>query len=424
MSVIKIFTFNDRKEVIYFTVSFFLWPFGALIGSIKNWSKPWAVNFFWLFCVFFGFTFIIAQEGLVSADSIRYAQLLSVYAHSEMSFRELIRSFFSESSGNLDILHPLITFLVSRFTINPSILLAVFGSIFGYFYSRNIWYLLNRIDENKNFVFILLILTYALLNPIWNINGFRMWTAAQIFLFGLLPFLIEGRLKSLVWVLISVFMHFSFLFPLTIVMLFLIFNNKSAIYLIFFLITSFIKELDLQSVRSLLTFLPDIFQTKVISYTNSDYAELVKLNDQEYNWYIKYAGKVVEWVIYTQVIISYFFCKNFFSKRKDLLTLFCFSLLLYGFANISSLVPSGGRFIYLADTFMFAFFILSFPLFSTIKIYKTITRLMIPFLLLFCIVAIRVGMDYYGLMTIIGNPFVASIMKVNNPLIEIVKNLL
>jgi len=105
------------------------------------------------------------------------------------------------------------------------------------------------------------------------------------------------------------------------------------------------------------------------------------------------------------------------------MTLFCYSLLLYGFANIFSLVPSGGRFIILANTFMFAFFIIFITTFPKIRGLLLIKVLSIPLLLLFCIVEIREGTDFFGLMTIFGNPFLAALYTDTVPLIMGIKRL-
>lgn len=80
--------------------------------------------------------------------------------------------------------------------------------------------------------------------------------------------------------------------------------------------------------------------------------------------------------------------------------------------------------IIVANTFMFSFFVIFFSRYHgnrNLTILKTLT---IPLLLLFCVVSLRTGMDYYGLMTIIGNPLLAVIYAEAVPLIEQIKGLL
>jgi hypothetical protein len=401
---------------------FFIWPLATLYLSFRNYKQVWSKNILWLFCIFFGYTFIIAGEG--GADSDRYASLFIQYAQSEFSLKELWQSFYTESSNVIDIASPLITFLVSRFTNNSVILFAIFGFIFGYFYSRNIWYILDRINASLSGFVILLTVTFALLNPIWNINGFRFNAAAQIFLFGTLPYLFEGNSKKLIWSVASVFVHFSFLYPIVTLFIFIFLGNRLNIYLGFFIITTFIKELNLEAVQSVLTFLPDIFQSRVSIYTNNEYAEAVMTGEQSLNWYLPLSYQGMKWVNYLLTFFIYFFCRKIFYNKQGLMTLFCYSLLLYGFANIFSLIPSGGRFIIVASTFIYAFFILFLATFTKIRGVSLVETLSSPLLILYCLIAIRAGMDYFGLTTIFGNPLVAAIYYDTVPLIEGIKNLL
>jgi len=417
----KILRVDDKSNEARYYLSFFLWPFGLMLASFKHWDRPWSKNVFWLFCIFFGFTFIIAEEG--GADSDRYAQLFLQYAHSNPSLKELLNSFYSESSNYVDIAQPLITYIVSRLTHNPSILFGIFGLIFGYFYSRNIWLVLNKIKGNFSTIVILYIVTFILINPIWNINMFRMWTASQIFIYGTLLYLLEGKKKSLIWSGVSVLFHFSFLFPCTILFLFILLKNRLNVYLFFFIITSFINELNLQSLQSSLSFLPAAFQFRVGSYTDIEYAEEISLQTQSLNWYVPLSSKALTWAAYIMVLFTYLNYRIILKERRDLMTLLCFSLLLYGFANIFSLVPSGDRFLTVANSFMFAFLMIFISDATKTNGLVFAKVLSVPFLLLFCIVAIRVGMDFYGLITIFGNPIFAVINTDNVQLITGVKNL-
>jgi hypothetical protein len=62
-----------------------------------------------------------------------------------------------------------------------------------YFYSRNIWLLINSsVGIIKQFS-IVLIITLALIMPFWTIVGFRFNTAFHIFLFGLLNYYIHNK---------------------------------------------------------------------------------------------------------------------------------------------------------------------------------------------------------------------------------------
>jgi hypothetical protein len=412
---------NSSKEVLYY-LSFFIWPLGTLLASFKHWDKTWTKNIFWFFCVFFGLTFIIGKDD--GPDSYYYATLFTQYSQSDLSILGILKSFLSENSGSVDIAATIIIFLASRISHNPQSLFIIFGLIFGYFYSRNIWYVLGHIKSKIDVSILLFIITLALFNPIWNIGNFRFWVAAQIFVFGTLPYLLEGNIKRLFWVGVSVLFHFSFLFASGILLMFILFKNRINIYITFFLLTSFIKELDLQSIQNLLSFLPEVFQPRISAYTNLDYAESINILLQSNNWYLAFSSEVIGWSIYLIVFYINFFCRTILKNRKDLMTLFCFSLLLVGFSNIFSHIPSGDRFLLVSNVYMFALFILFFTAYSEIKGLRFVKAISSPMLLLFCLVAIRGGMDFYGLFTIFGNPFFSIVHSDTTTLIEGIKKLI
>lgn len=414
----------NRDVIIFNYLGFLIWPFGVLLNSFKYWKQSWSKNVFWIFCIFFGLTFVIAEGDIGSADSARYAEALIEYHNSGTNLKELLNSFYSDSSSGVDIVQPLITFIVSLFTVNPHILFAVFGLVFGFFHSRNIWFILNKIKDSPDLVTLLYIIAFVLLNPIWNINGFRMWTGAQVFLYGALPFLIEKKNKMIIWSLTSVFFHFSFIMPVIILFVFVLFKERINIYFGFFIITSFLKEIDLQAVQSLLLFLPPMFHTRVMGYTNLDYAESLESAMAALNWYVTFSIKGLAWAIYIIVIFAYIFLKEAIYERKELKSLFSFALLFYGFANILSFIPSGDRFLNVASSLMFAFFILLLTSINYHQGLKLVRIVTIPFLLLFCLMMIRSGMDFYGLTTIIGNPIFAIIGIKSHPLIMEIKALI
>lgn len=411
---------TNRKGLLYY-LSFLIWPFGVTVDALRHWRQPWAKNVFWLFCIFFGYSFIIATDEEGSADSARYAQYLVEYANSSHNLKTLFRSFYSETSSNVDIVQPLITYLVSRVTNNPHILFAVFALIFGFFHSRNIWYILSKLKNGLNFIVILFLFVFILLNPIWSINGFRMWTAAQIFIYGTLPFLFEGKTKFLFWSFLSVFFHFSFVIPVIALCIYVLARNRINIYFGLFIITSFLKEIDLQAIQSFLSFLPEVFQPRIKGYTNIEYAESVSLTNQALNWYLPLALKAVNWVIYLLVLYIFFLNRNFIKDRKGFLNVFSFAIFFYSIANILSLVPSGGRFINIGSTIMFAFFVIFLNDSPKTSGLETVRIISVPLLMLFSLVMLRAGMDYFGIVTIIGNPVFAALGAESEPLITEIK---
>jgi hypothetical protein len=176
-----------------------IWPLGAFLSTLSNYRTVTAKFVFWIFCVYIGLTFVVPINTEGAADSARYASELAVFHSMPFSFQNLWDSFYN-SSANVDIYQGLVTWIVAFFTGDPRWLFALFAAVFGYFYAQNLWMIFDRIEIRNSLILSLFILGMALINPIWNINGARMWTAAQIFLFGCLLFFLRNEKKGLLCV--------------------------------------------------------------------------------------------------------------------------------------------------------------------------------------------------------------------------------
>jgi hypothetical protein len=138
---------------------FILWPFLSVIYAIVNYRSKWAKNIIWFFCCFFGYTFVISNEGM---DANRYRDFLVELHTSEISFGDYFHGVYNGDIGRGDYLEPTIRYIVSRFSDDYRILYAIFGFIMGYFYSRNIWFLLDEVsDRIKPYAIPFLVMLYS-----------------------------------------------------------------------------------------------------------------------------------------------------------------------------------------------------------------------------------------------------------------------
>ena len=410
---------KTRADYLNPIITFTIWPFLSLILSLRNRKKFWAKNICWLFCVYFGFTFIINNENV---DSFRYAQWFISLHSLDTNLINFLGTLYSENTNYIDILQPLLSFILSRFTVNPHFLYASFGLVFGYFYVNNIWILFERLPTKKSIITSVFVTTFMLIIPIWQINGFRFWTAAQIFLFGVFSYLLEGNRKK-IWIsTISFFVHFTFIIPIMVLLIYAYLGNRKSLYFILFIITIFINEVNLEVIKQLMSYLPAIFQNKSTIYLQPDAIENQNLFLNANNWYIRYYVLIIKWISYFFLIVLYF-SKKIISTDSKLVfeRLYSFSLIFYAFANIANLMPQGGRFFDVAN--MFVFFVLALipiMIHETIII-KSLKVLSLPFLILIIIVSLRIGSDYIGFQTLFGNPLSSLFIEGDVPLINLLK---
>src|SRR5699024_4937329 len=108
---------------------------------------------------------------------------------------------------------------------------------------------------------------FILTIPLWNITSFRMWTAAHIFIYGLLPYLYEGQKKGLVIATLSILMHFSFIVPVGVLFAYLLLGNRLTIYFMFFITTFFATEVNIATFNNLIeNYAPEIVQERTAGY--------------------------------------------------------------------------------------------------------------------------------------------------------------
>jgi len=363
----------------------------------------------WLFAIFYGFTFSVGIESQ-GADIVAYMSDIPKLNYLNLDLNGIL--VYYASSNEADILRTLLAFLVSKFTANGFYLVIVYSIIYGYFFSRNMWYVLDRLKGNTKFFTKILLFTLFLAIPLWNMNGFRFWTAAHVFIYGLLPFVFEQNRRSLIWCFVTPFViHFSFLIILIPLVLYLVLGNKIKLYYVFFIVTLFFSEFNISQFNDVVnTYAPQQMAERARVYTGEEkVAELReegRLN-QHQAWHANYYGLGVKIPLMVFLIMIYWSNKKTIYKDEYLLRLLSFVLLFYGFANLLNTIPSGGRFTSIANLLTLSFMTLYFQNNIIKKNLLLYSRLATPFLLFFIVVALRLSWNSFSVMTVIGNPITA-----------------
>lgn len=413
---------SSKNNMWAWFLIYLLWPFGALIKSM-NWLRTKeAMNLFWLFCIYYGFTFVVARGSL--ADSTRIIRHFQEMNASGLTLKELFDTLYKSGSSDLDIVQSLISFIVSRFTGDYRILYAVFALVFGYFYSRNIWLLINKTDIRIAQIPALILIAFAVVDGIWNINGFRYHTAVQIFMYGALSFFLEGKKHKLLFTVLAIFVHWSFMIALVLLLLYLIIKNRTRIYFILFTVSFFIATFEMDIIREWFeSYAPPIIQESRSGYLDEGYQKGIDKTYLTANWYVKGHMNALKWFIFISFVHIYIRGIRKVKENRQLFNLFNFSLLFYAFVNILSNVPSMGRFYAVANMLSLAFIFLNLQMIQG-NYSAWIKRIGVPLILIFIVVKIRMAFDFIGIYTLIGNPVSAWFVEYQIPLIDFIKKLL
>jgi hypothetical protein len=364
------------------------------------------------FVAFFGLSMVKSD----TVDSTRYVQNLEVMYNSNKDFDTIQNGFYSGEGGQADVYVTLITFIFSLFTDNGNILFMFFGLVFGYFYANNIWLVLTQSKGKLHWEQHLLLAAFSMIIGFWTINGVRMWTAAHVFFFGGFLYLFQDRKKGLLIAASSILIHFSFVLPVFFLLAYSLVRLNFRFLYIFYIASFFIAELNVDFIRTTLeSNLPDFMLPKVKTYLNEDYLEGYEEVSGAVNWYVLYYKKILTY--FTVIFISIIFFKaNISAQTRKLLG---FSLLFLSVANILSLLPSGARFLNVAFLFSLA---TSFIIVSNSKeiIIAKSVKFLSPLLILFCIISIRLSLDYFNVTTL-TNPIIVMLTNINQPLIDLIK---
>lgn len=394
---------NKKIHSSFGYITFVLSPIISLIIAINNYRCKWAKNVVWAFTAFYAFHFSAPNKG---ADINAYIKKFLFFTNKVYSTPDFIKSLYSEQSTTLDIIEPLTSYLVSQNTNNYHFLLLIYGIYFGFFFSRNIWFF---IDKTKNKItiqsFAILMLLIVEIG-IWDINGFRFWCAAQIFIYATINIVILKNFKGYLFLILACLMHLGLLLPAVIVILFRSVKIPLFLLFLFFLFTFFLAELDMEVIRtSINNYAPSFLSNKLNLYTSEAYIEVVNETTDSYSMYYQLSKIIRIGIILFFTSILYINRKMF---NKDIMfRLFIFYLLLGSFANFLSQMPSGGRYLLIADFILYGVMFYFVQEYKKIKFYKYIIYA-VPILLIYAFYNFRIiGIHTFNIHHFFNNPLVS-----------------
>jgi hypothetical protein len=402
-------------------LAFLVWPFFSFVYALINIQSRYAKNIIWLFCAFYGSTFVISTEEM---DASRYRRLLDeMYAARNQPFLDLLIEPFQQGIYSAtDVYAHLLTISVSRFTNSFELLFFLVGGVFGYFYSRNAAYILPYLHKRRLGLFGGLMIAILLtIIPFWNINGYRFYTATHMLLFAMLRVVIEKKYRYFWVVLLTPLVHGSFLGIVGACGLYLIIGNRYQWYLAALIVALFSSGINPAAINKNTKEAPIYMQNKVSGYTSKDYIKFVQKNTVGQVWYVEGHIQALKFIVYSFVAFVWF-------KRKKILTnrvavsLYSMSLYMLTLAALVAGIPSGGRFFSVAVLFL-----------GVLMVYVAQHRAieawwarwlgyiyLLP-VLCYVIVEIRIGFDSMGINTLLANPILAFVLPNEVPLIDFFK---
>ena len=401
---------------------FLVFPFYGLLQAIRHYQLSWAKDMLWLFVVFYGYT-MSRPEGM---DSSRYVSKLERLYEAPRTWDVFVASFYTvdeRGQGSVDIYEPLVVNFVSLFTNNGNILYAFYGLVYGFFFSRNLWFVIEEIKKNNDVSKVKWILFFSFICVIgfWELNGVRMWTAAQVFFYGIFMVLYKNKKSGYLFVASSALFHFALGLPILLFLFLRFFTPSKKIIYLLFLLSFFVSILNISSISTLVqSVIPEFFMPRINNYLGEEYLQTFESTQDVANWYVKFHKVVLNYLIAILISVIHFSKNIQIKKDASFYKLYSVCLLLMIFGNILSTLPSGGRFLLIAQYLTTALLTIYFVRFSDKK-FKRSVLLLSPVFLFFIVISVRVSFDTISIMTLFTNPILATLFDSPVPLIDLIK---
>jgi hypothetical protein len=403
--------FSRTQSSKYLIIAFLIWPFFAFLVALGNLKNRVNLGIIYLFFILYGFTFVINP----AMDGQRYASNLKA-AYYNSSGISLLTSLYDEN-GAVDLLEPTLVFLVSRFTAQHNVLFALFACIFGYFYLKSIKLVHHQYAEKRNNNALIFFLFFPWIVPIFEINGFRFWTASWMFFFAAYKVVFEENRRFILLAVAVCFVHFSFAPVVLLLMLYQLLGNHRTIYFTASILTLFVSELDLQFMREIAASFDGSLSVKANRYLHEQYIELVSDLDRSAAWFMKLYTPLLFYFVLGQLIFVYAKMKQV-NVSKNFSNLFSFTCLILSFSNISTLVPSGARFRSVYMIFAIALLVYFYShVYVKPKLKWFVVAGVAPFLLKI-LISTRVGADTMNTVWFMPGPIISFMYDMPFPVKE------
>lgn len=401
---------------------FLVWPLMSLIFAIKSYKSSFSWIVVWMFIGFYGFTFTYVSDAF---DADRIEQ--QFYDTKNMGFAEFVGFDGAFWEGNTQILQPTIMYLVSIFTDDTRFLFMALAMFFGFFYTKNIFLLRTMQARKKIPLGVLLFVLFAFTISIWEINGWRMWTASHVFFYSISQYFLTGSKKSIFWILLTPFIHFSFLIIIPITALFFLAKRLPLVFFfILFFICASIQQVQFD-ITQIAFELPSFLDSKVDSYGNEEYFENRSDHVLELNWYAAYYRSALTAFLLIFLILMFIKISNYKNRIEENVNHFLKFALF--FSAISFLMASftfadSGRFMRVAYLFLLLMIVVIQFYYPVLYKYFWVKPILIILGVFYLIVEWRVGLDRMSFATLLANPITAIFFEASEPIIISIKELL
>jgi hypothetical protein len=421
---------QDSNSIFIFSLLFPGLGFLAVIS--KAWNKSYH-KIILLFAFWFGF--FVYLNDTKNGDIVRYkVAFATTSSYSWSDYFYLVGHTFSEDklivynetvvNSKPDFYALSVQFFVSRFTDNFRWFFGFISFFYTLFFLKFLYEARLLAGHKQHRIWRLVFGTLMVIVPFYvGVTGIRFWTALFLFMWFLLKFI---RTKNLLYLFIaacSIFIHYTFMFPVAILFIYRFLNLSKTILkvlvivsLAIFTITSTTGLLNYAS-EALTLFEDSSVKDAADSYTNEDELAVRSEAYQKTNWYVRGRENAILFLFIGIFLIEFF---GVYKWRTDeridswyslYVLFFCILLISMGLGSLAR--------------FKYVFYLLCLVRLLVIvginpynNKMKLLYRVMLPIMLLHFFVSCRAGFYYIDPLLFVGNPIVYLVTNSSESLSE------
>lgn len=293
-------------------------------------------------------------------DSYRYA--LALVRTAQLPFSDIFKiigGLYSDTT--IDIVEPLISFIVSRFTSSANVYFVVWTGLMGYFYLKSINLLVARYQKSKSLNGLILLIFFIFITPITDITGVRMPTAMWIFFYAAYHVILYRDKRYLILALSASLVHWSFITVNALLFIYYFAGNRNVIYVPIAILSFILPNMLMPFFSLIASKTGGLFLERYKGYSSEGYIEEMNQLHQSASWFLKIMDNSLFYFLVIAIIIIQLTSGKYLMRKKSEKNQFSFLLLLVAFVNFGRVIPSFGSryqvlFYLFATLYLFIFY--------------------------------------------------------------------
>lgn len=320
---------KDNDNEWYAGILFLILPIVSFIFSIKHFGEKKYNKYVFLFCIFYGLSYI----PIPNSDATRYAARVKVMEPYTFSkYIDEISNMYAADAENNDAYVHTVFLILTPITNNIIFYRLFFAIVYFSVYLALIkeLYASRILDKEKKFNWFILGVIFVI-NLSSPMNGVRFPLAMMVFLLGYFKYIKLKKTKYILLAVSSFLIHFSLSY-LAIFLLIYILTRKiyKPITALVLLLATFAFSVTIgNTVISSSGVLGEGIGNKATSYTeNETYKEIREAHLEKVNWYINFNRFSTNYFVLISIVLCAYFGINL-QKSNFVINLEYFAILMF-----------------------------------------------------------------------------------------------